>query len=58
MVEAITVLSEKKKLLFLLAIALAVRLFLVLHTYVIAKDGITIIAFARDFANGNFEKVR
>ena len=55
--EAITALSEKKKLLILLAIAFAIRLFLLFHTHCIAKDGITIIALARDFAAGNFEKV-
>ncbi len=57
LVETITSLSEKKKLFVLLIIALAIRLFLLFHTYVIVKDGITIIALARDFASGNFARV-
>ncbi|KPJ57791.1 MAG: hypothetical protein AMS15_09625 [Planctomycetes bacterium DG_23] len=47
---------EKQIILCLLLLAFIFRLFLMVHTYVIAKDGIIYISQARDFAAGRFAR--
>lgn len=48
--------EETKNLLYLLFLALMVRLFLLHHTYVIANDGIIYISLGRYFAAGEFTR--
>ena len=48
--------EETKNLLYLLLLALILRLFLLHHTYVIAKDGVIYISLGRYFAAGDFTR--